>query len=153
MNVDRVEECRAREVVPLNVAADVEKHNEVTVDGDVLAMLASTLQSVQAELARLTKANTEMAAQLVRLTEKVEPRHAETKAERRARLEPQAIALLMDPDMQLMQSRIADRLGVSESTLHSWTEFRRILGIAKEQAKSGGKAKYAPHEWPTDDLE
>lgn len=127
--------------------------NEGTLGGDVLSMLVSTLQSVQAELARLTAANTEMSERLARLTEKVEPRHEETKAERRARLEPQAIALLMDPDMQLMQSRIADRLGVSESTLHSWTEFRRILGIAKEQAKSGGKAKYAPHEWPTDDLE
>lgn len=121
--------------------------------GDLVSMLTETLRAVQAELARVIASNAVLAEQVRKLTEKVEPRHAETKAERRARLEPQAIALLMDPDMQLMQSRIADRLGVSESTLHSWTEFRRILGIAKEQAKSGGKAKYAPHEWPTDDLE
>jgi DNA-binding transcriptional regulator YiaG len=127
--------------------------NEVTFGGDALSTLLAALHGMQQELARLTAANTEMSERLAKLTEKVEPRHTETKAERRARLEPQAIALLMDPEMQLMQSRIADRLGVSESTLHSWTEFRRILGIAKEQAKAGGKAKYAPHEWPTDDLE
>ena len=120
---------------------------------DVVSRLLGVLEDVRAELTRVTASNAVLTEQVRRLTEKVEPVRTESKAERRARLEPQAIALLMDPEMQLMQSRIAERLGVSESTLNYWTEFRRILGIAKDQAKAGGKEKYAPHEWPTDDLE
>lgn len=127
--------------------------SNITLGDDLVSMLTETLRAVQSELARVSASNAVLAEQVRRLAEKVDPIRAETKAERRARLEPQAIALLMDPDIELMQSRIADRLGVSESTLHSWAEFRRILSIAKEQAKAGGKAKYAPHEWPTDNLE
>lgn len=121
-------------------------------DGDLLSMLLSVLSDVRQELARVAASNTELRDQVRKLTEKVEPSRSETKAEKRARLEPQAIALLMDPEMQLMQSRIAERLGVAESTLNGWKRFRSILEAGLAQAEETGKAKYAPKTWPKDRL-
>jgi len=99
--------------------------NEVTLGGDVLSTLVATLQSVQAELSRLTAANTEMSERLARLTEKVEPAKVETKSQRRSRLEMQAIRELIvcGPSVKV----IARKLGVPATTLAGWSLFRKAM--------------------------
>lgn len=126
--------------------------NEVTLGGDVLSMLVSTLQSVQAELSRLTAANTEMSERLARLTEKVEPAKVESAKERRTRLEMQAIRAIGDIGPNVKD--IAKLVGVPENTLHGWklfkTAIKREIGqreAARKQAQEEQANPWLGQSW------
>lgn len=113
-----------------------------TLGGDVVSILLQTLQSVNAELARLTASNLELTARLDRLTEKVEPVKAETAKERRTRLEMQAIRAISDIGPCVKD--IAELIGVPENTLHGWPVFKSA--VRKEAGRLEALRKQAQED-------
>lgn len=121
-------------------------------NADLASTLISTLQGVQAELARLTASNELLAAQVKELEAKVEPPKVESAKERRTRLEMQAIRAISDVGPCVKE--IAELIGVPENTLHGWPVFKTAvrkeagrLEAARKQAQEDKENGWLGQSW------
>ncbi len=117
-------------------------------DAELASTLIATLQSVQAELARVTASNELLAAQVKALAAKVEPVKVESRAEYRARLEP--VAILAIQEIGPVREQIARATGIPVSTLRRWDRFENALRTVQGMAAVEAAEKFRP--WSQDDL-
>ena len=113
---------------------------------NLASTLISTLQSLQAELARVTASNELLAAQVRALAEKVDPPKIETAKERRTRLEMQAIRAISDVGPCIKD--IAALVGIPENTLHGWPVFK--TAVRKESGRREAARKQAQEDKEND---
>lgn len=98
--------------------------------------LLKLIQRQSDEISLMRKELSVIVRQCEELRQLAGKRPRESSADRRARLEPVAIAMLLDcdPETGLSRKKIARELGVSESTLRGWTgedSFEDRLARAK----------------------